>query len=137
VIGVVDVVVIAAVLGGGVVVTVRVFAKLAIFWLTKPTELEDVASFGDVAGRNEIGESDFRFIPETMFEICPLLAELIGIRCWFEDGFRLMGTVVLVILDPIPSALLVVVITRFGACFIVLVVGFEFPKLLKTVIFGN
>lgn len=76
--GVVDVV---AAVGGGVVVTVLVFAKLVIFELTNPTE-EDAASFGDVAGRNEIGDSDFRLMPETMFEICPLLAELIGISCW-------------------------------------------------------
>lgn len=48
-----------------------------------------------------------------------------------------MGTVVLVMLDPVTSALFVVVMTRLGACLIVLVVEFEFPRLLKTVILGN
>jgi hypothetical protein len=56
-----------------------------------------------------------------------LLAEVIGMRCpcdEFEDDFRLIGTVVFVILAA--SVLFVVVITRFGACFIVLVVELEF-----------
>lgn len=70
--------------GGGVVefCIVLVFAKLVIFELTKPTVEEAVASFGELAGRNEMGDNDFRLIPDTMFEICPLLPVLIGIRCW-------------------------------------------------------